>query len=159
MYNKDSKILDVGCGGCALKSYLGAVEYHGSEKDKSISIPKDVKIFYCDIESGLIDIGKYDSIILSEVIEHFEHSKKVILSLKNHINKNGIIIISTPLRYKIHKYTSKIGLTSKEASHEHKSFLGEADIYKLANDCGLVVKEYRRTELWTKQIVVYMIAY
>lgn len=161
MYIKGPKVLDVGCGRCALKYYLGSIEYYGLEKDKSISIIKDVKIFYCDVESDLesdlVDIGKYDSIVLSEIIEHLEHPKKVILNLKNHLDKNGIIIISTsiPLRYKVHRYTSKIGLTSKEASHEHKSFLGKAEIYKLAKDCDLVVKEYRRTELWTKQIVVY----
>ena len=154
---KGKRVLDVGCGRCALRNYIGNVEYFGIERDKGIDVPDKIEIFYHDVETDdLRDIGKYDSIVLCEIIEHFQNPKDVIDKLKRHLNDNGIIIISTsvPFRYKIHKYTSMMGLTSKEASEEHKSLLGKDDIYKFANDCGLIVKSYKRKELWTKQIVV-----
>ena len=156
-YVNGKKVLDVGCGRCSLKKYLGNAEYFGLERDKEIDVPDKGRIFYHDVEADdLNDIGKYDAIVLCEIIEHFQDPKQVVLKLKKHLNENGTIIISTsiPFRYKIHKYTSMIGLTSKEASHEHKSLLGRDDIYKLATEAGLKVKSYSREELWTKQIAV-----
>lgn len=155
-YIHGPKILDVGCGRCSLRDYVKGFEYHGIEKDVSIDVPEGTTIFYCNIEDKIDGIGKYDSIVLSEVIEHLKDPGKAISKLKEHLKENGIIILCTsiPLRYKMHKYTSIIGLTDKEAEDEHKSLLGKKEIYRLAEENGLEVKKYARTELWTKQIAI-----
>ncbi len=156
-YVNGQKVLDIGCGRCALMSYLKNAEYQGIERDRAIDNPNNAKIHYLDIEKDILSsIGKYDSIVLCEIIEHFENPRKVISKLKMHLNKEGTIIISTsiPIRYKIHKYTSIIGLTSREASEDHKSLLGKKELFKLAEDCGLKIMNYAKTELWSKQIIV-----
>ena len=156
-YVKGKKVLDVGCGRCALMSYLENIEYHGLERDKAIDMPSNAKIHYLDIEKDILSsIGRYDSIVLCEIIEHFEDPRKVISKLKEHLNEEGIIIISTsiPIRYKIHRYTSMIGLTSREASEEHKSLLGKKELFKMAEDCSLKIIKYAKTEMGSKQIIV-----
>lgn len=155
-YVKGRKVLDVGCGRCALRKYLGDIEYCGLEKDKSIDVPDGVKIFYKDVEGDLDGIGKYDTIVLCEVIEHIENPRRALINLKQHLNNEGIILISTsiPFRYKIHAYTSKIGITDKEAEHEHKTMLTMEGIYRLANEAGLKVRKYVKTEFWSKQTAI-----
>src|SRR3989344_2139208 len=84
---KCPKVLDVGCGRCALKEYLSNIEYHGLEKDKSIDRPADAAISYCDAERDLSKLGKYDSIVMCEIIEHFSNPAEVSKNLKEHLNK------------------------------------------------------------------------
>ena len=58
-------------------------------KDKLISDLKNIIV-----EKSKLD-GKFDLILMFEVLEHLDDWKKTIKKIKKNLNKNGIIIIST----------------------------------------------------------------
>jgi 2-polyprenyl-3-methyl-5-hydroxy-6-metoxy-1,4-benzoquinol methylase len=45
--------------------------------------------------------GKFDIIFAIELLEHLTHADKLLKSLKNLLNKNGMIIVSLPNEYMI----------------------------------------------------------
>ena len=102
---KNFKILDVGCGGgiiCEPLARLGAKVTGIDFAPNNISAAKihskknKLKINYIhkDVEKSKLD-GKFDLILMFEVLEHLDDWKKTIKKIKKNLNKNGIIIIST----------------------------------------------------------------
>lgn len=103
--NNIKNILDVGVGYGTLLIFSGlnhnanlfAIDNKKYMSDKLI---KDFNINYnlinIEIEKPYYDI-KFDYIILSEVLEHLNFNPIVTLTkLKNMLNKNGILFLSTP---------------------------------------------------------------
>ena len=110
---KNIKILDVGCGGgiiCEPLARLGANVTGIDFAPNNISAAKihskknKLKINYInkDVEKSKLD-GKFDLILMFEVLEHLDDWKKTIKKIKKNLNKNGIIIISTINRNLISK--------------------------------------------------------
>ena len=102
---KNLKILDVGCGGgiiCEPLARLGAkvtgIDFAPNNiKAAKIHSKKNklkIKYIYNDIEKSKLN-GKFDLILMFEVLEHLDNWKKTIKNIKKNLNKNGIIIIST----------------------------------------------------------------
>ncbi len=110
---KNLKILDIGCGGgiiCEPLARLGAIVTGIDFAPNNIKAAKihskksKLKINYIckDIENSKLD-QKFDIILMFEVLEHLDDWKKTIKKIKNNLNKNGIIIISTINRNSISK--------------------------------------------------------
>ncbi len=110
---KNLKILDVGCGGgiiCEPLARLGAKVTGIDFAPNNISAAKihskknKLKINYIhkDVEKSKLD-GKFDLILMFEVLEHLDDWKKTIKKIKKNLNKNGIIIISTINRNSLSK--------------------------------------------------------
>jgi len=110
---KNLKILDVGCGGgiiCEPLARLGAnvtgIDFAPNNiKAANIHSKKNklkIKYIYNDIEKSKL-IGKFDLILMFEVLEHLDNWKKTIKNIKKNLNKNGMIIISTINRNLISK--------------------------------------------------------
>ncbi len=102
---KNLKILDVGCGGgiiCEPLARLGAkvtgIDFVPNNiKAAKIHSKKNklkIKYIYNDIEKSKLN-GKFDLILMFEVLEHLDNWKKTIKNIKKNLNKNGMIIIST----------------------------------------------------------------
>jgi SAM-dependent methyltransferase len=87
--------LDKGCTGAGIdideNSILYAREKLAGEKDV-ILINKD--IYLVDIERDLR--GKFDIVVLKDVIEHIHDQEKLIAKLKNFLNPNGVIFFGFP---------------------------------------------------------------
>ncbi len=110
---KNLKILDVGCGGgiiCEPLARLGAkvtgIDFSPNNIKAAILHSKKNKLkikYICkDVEKSKID-EKFDIILMFEVLEHLDNWKKTIKNIKNNLDKNGIIIISTINRNLISK--------------------------------------------------------
>ncbi len=110
---KNFKILDIGCGGgiiCEPLARLGAKVTGIDFAPNNISAAKihskknKLKINYIhkDVEKSKLD-GKFDLILMFEVLEHLDDWKKTIKKIKKNLNKNGIIIISTINRNSLSK--------------------------------------------------------
>ncbi len=154
---KGRSVLDCGAGRGTLKEYLSShVQYLGIETDDTIDKAPGTNILIADINNLPTLSEKYDHIILSEIIEHLDEPVKVIKTLSTFLTPQGTIIISvsTPFRYKFHGIASKLGLASKEAEEEHQYFPGKKELYELAQQTGLNVTRYKKTELGTKQIAI-----
>lgn len=103
---EDINILDVGCGtGISITMPLGKEGYNilgididnkSIEYAKSYNIYSNVSFKCCGVEE--IE-KKYDIIVASEIIEHIKDPVKFLESLRDKLNDNGIIIITTPNGY------------------------------------------------------------
>lgn len=107
---KKGRILDLGCGGgrnavvSAKQGYkVVAVDYVEKSIDiaqelaKKNNVEKQIS-FYCRDITKLKknEFGKFDYIILQEVIEHIKDYQSVIDFSYESLNKNGKILITTP---------------------------------------------------------------
>jgi len=128
------KILDIGCWDKELKQYIirekmireylnPNVQYVGIDKEHNPD-------YFCDIEKGLSEYiirEKFDIIFLGEVIEHIENHKSLLKDCEKCLSKNGRIILSTPLAWRIQWKT--------DTDHIH-SFT-PLNLRVLADQCGL----------------------
>lgn len=63
---------------------------------KASQVQKDIKFFKLDIETQVKLEKKYDYIVAFEVLEHLKDPIKALINIKKLLNKNGILIFSTP---------------------------------------------------------------
>lgn len=99
LVEKNKKILDVGCASGYLASFLkqkGCI-IDGIDTDKgSIEKAKEYcNAYISDISKEKIE-GKYDVIILGDILEHLVSPDEVLLKLKENLKNDGYIIISIP---------------------------------------------------------------
>jgi len=156
---RDSTILDVGCGQGILGKWLkervdGRVTIHGIDiSPRSVEIARGVldraemvDITRAEELAGILQSGKYDFIILSEVLEHLfwpEHvlkaidefgvpGVKVIVTVPNVLFwKNRLKILRGKFEYK------RRGLMDR--GHIH--FFTWKSFRKMAEECGFAIKE------------------
>jgi 2-polyprenyl-3-methyl-5-hydroxy-6-metoxy-1,4-benzoquinol methylase len=104
---KKLSVLDIGCGAGQISFYLANQGHniHGIDiSQKAVTTCKQTAQFFNlpnarfyvkNIEKNSIS-GKYDLIILSELIEHIKNDHKIIKKLQKNLNKNGLLLITTP---------------------------------------------------------------
>jgi 2-polyprenyl-3-methyl-5-hydroxy-6-metoxy-1,4-benzoquinol methylase len=91
-------VLDVGCGVGFTTNLIAQAGYSvkGIDYNKELIHIAKKRYPYLKFEvadASLYNKGKYDAIVVLEVIEHLKYYKRAI---KNWLNKNGIILLSTP---------------------------------------------------------------
>ena len=98
------KLLDIGCfNGFFVKKMIhegyNAFGIDSNIKSLDYGIQKyklNKRIFNKKVEELIIENEKYNIITMFEVLEHLEYPKDFLLNLKKILEKNGILIISTP---------------------------------------------------------------
>ena len=111
---KNTKILDVGCGGGLVSEGLAKIGATVTGIDfikENINIAKihakknNLKINYIvkNFEKEKIP-SKYDVIIILEVLEHLSNWEEFLKKIKLNLKKNGVLIISTINRNLISKF-------------------------------------------------------
>ena len=102
---KNTKILDIGCGGGLLSepmSRLGAEVYGIDASDKNINVAKqhakenglNIRYFCTSPENFKTKI-KFDVILNMEIIEHVEDVNFFLKSCSNLLKKDGIMFVAT----------------------------------------------------------------
>lgn len=98
-------LLDVGCGTVPFynlyKPYVSSItcadwencEHNVSHVDFFVDLNKDLKI----------KDNSYDTILLTDVLEHIYEPKKLLKQLYNILRKDGVLIINTPFAYWEHE--------------------------------------------------------
>lgn len=98
-FSTDIKIIDIGCGkGSLLKkiSSFGYTNLSGCDYTQ-FSGPHFFNFFQHDCNKSFPeDIGTFDVILCSEVIEHLENPWAFIRNLRSLLNKSGHIFLTTP---------------------------------------------------------------
>lgn len=150
------KILDIGCGAGTLcfyiaskgnsvtgidisKKAINACEM--SAKNLSLASKTSFKVLTFPQE---MPKGKFDVVILTEVLEHLEEDKLALRKIYNLLSKNGIAIISTPSK---NAPLYKLGLLKKfdeRVGHLRRYTMEE--LIKMCSSVGFEVLETRKEE-------------
>ncbi|PIR13745.1 hypothetical protein COV49_01195 [Candidatus Falkowbacteria bacterium CG11_big_fil_rev_8_21_14_0_20_39_10] len=125
----NSRILDIECGqNAVLSKYIEKEdEYYACDYYKKIKNQKVKKYFQIDLnnqELNKIVPHKFDVVFCGEVIEHLFSPDHLMNEVKKILNKDGILILSTPnLAYLPNRIMLLVGM--------HPFFLENSSDYKL----------------------------
>ncbi len=154
------RVLDYGCGAGDLGKFCSPDSYLGFDIDaQTLSIAKEKYPQLNFTNQFPVSDGsneKYDSIILSAVIEHVEDPAALLKMLKKYLNPDGYIVLTTPhpsLGW-AHRLGARFGIFSAEASKEHKALLGKDYINRIASQAKLHIAVYERFLFGANQLVV-----
>ena len=174
---KNLKILDVGCGGgiiCEPLARLGAqvtgldFSPNNIKAAKTHSKKNRLKINYIskDIEKSKLN-GKFDIILMFEVLEHLDDWKKIIKNIKKNLNKNGLIIISTINRNFLSKILAvkiaeNILKWIPKGTHDYNKLIKPEELkiilskenFHFKNIQGLVFNPLHREWKWSKNHMI-----
>lgn len=98
MVEPNKKVLDVACASGYLFPFLKQKGCSVVGIDSNIEYVKEAQkhgeAYLIDITNEVV--GKHDVIILGDILEHLSSPDKVLVSLRENLNKDGYIIISIP---------------------------------------------------------------
>lgn len=140
---KEIKVLDIGSGKGDFLNILGKrFIKEGLEKEKSsILLPSGLRMHYSPLEKFNIKEKKYDMVTLWHVLEHFDDPSAALKLISKLLNKNGVLILSTP-------NTDSIGyrLAREKWYHfdfpYHKNLFNKKSLIYLAKNNDLTVKSF-----------------
>ncbi|MBP7859463.1 class I SAM-dependent methyltransferase [Patescibacteria group bacterium] len=111
--NKEKIILDCGCGtGKTMKMLEQYGKVFGTDFDTDcIQYCNDrgiKNVFKSDLNIKLETNQKFDLIVITDVLEHIEKDKFAFNALVDHLNTNGLIVISVPAHSWMFSYWDKL---------------------------------------------------
>ena len=99
-YNKNRKILDIGCGtGTELKilSRFGQVTALDINQNAvEIAKKNNSQIILADIEKYDLDNNYYDAVCCFDILEHLKKDQEVIKNIFNSLKTNGLFFFTVP---------------------------------------------------------------
>jgi len=102
---QNATVLDVGCGNGIISRGIGMNGYQvygidisekAIEKARSLTTLPNVKFDVISAEQLVADGKRYDAVICSEVLEHLNHPEKLLNTLYQSLNNDGILIVTVP---------------------------------------------------------------
>ena len=98
---------------------------------------------YLDIEKTNISnkIGKFDVILMLDVIEHLNNIGKALVNLKNYMKENTEVIISTPNPFSFNNIARVLLGKKVNTFEDHTVWLDESNFKQLAKRFDFDIKE------------------
>ncbi len=145
-------ILDVGCGAgllCEPLARLGGDVTGVDAAPENIEIAQshayamELNIDYRAGELTQQNLGKFDIVTSMEVIEHVNDPMDFIVTLKQHLHDDGILLLSTPNRTTQSKLllveaAERLGKIPR-GTHNHDKFITPKELTAMLSDAGLSV--------------------
>ena len=91
--NKNSSILDFGCGS---GSFLKRLNNAGYMDLSGVDVPENNNASDCFVITKTIQKRKYDVILMMDVLEHIEDDEAILRKIKLHLKPGGMLILSVP---------------------------------------------------------------
>ena len=99
LVEKNKKVLDVACASGYLADFLKQknclIDGIDIDSEAVKEAQKRCNAYVLDISKDKVP-GKYDIIVLGDILEHLEDPLKILSSLKENLNNDGYIIVSIP---------------------------------------------------------------
>lgn len=171
---KDKKILEVGCGGGILTESLARLHANITAIDLSDELIKVAKQHLCECSpelSSRIDyrmepldihvmdnLGKYDAVVISEVIEHIEEKPAFLTSCVDCLKPGGSVFVTTLNRTPVMWLTGIIlaeyvlNLVPKNTHHWDK-LITPPELIKILNalSCDTIMVRGCIYEFWSNK--------
>ncbi len=154
--NRKKKILDIGCGVGTIDLYLAKekkdvvgidLSQNGikiaRKNMKKFGLSRKLRFIVTNFPN-VIPKGRFDLIICSEVLEHLTQDKLAVMKIKGLLNKNGVVVASSPSKY---APLYKMGLLQKfdsDVGHLRRYTL--ESYTQLFKSVGFQVLETKKTE-------------
>ncbi len=145
-------ILDVGCGRGFLLKKLKAVAEDGTQlygldiSPKLVEIAKsnvpDAQIVVGDAEALPYENGMFDTIFMTEALEHMLDFKKALSEIARVLKPGGTFIVTVPNRdWASYEFYDKIRNHNLQPVDDH--YFRYSEIASLLTDAGLIIKRER----------------
>lgn len=105
-YFKGGQLIDLGCLDSLVpiyakemypKSDIWGLDYSHAAIDAMAELRPDIIWIYGDVYNTELPSGKFDYVVLGEVLEHLDDPKRAVNEAFRILKKGGILAISTPL--------------------------------------------------------------
>jgi len=149
----NKKVMEIGCGTGDLLAYLKPKIGYGVDISSKMIINAQKKyggrknLHFSTVNPK----GKFDYVVMSDVIEHLRDPKKVIGEISTFMDKNSIFIctMANPIWEPVLFLAEKLGLKMPEGPHNRISYKKIKDI---VNDAGLEIIKHDYTLLMPVRI-------
>ena len=163
------KVLDAGCGYGELLDYVPAHVHSVTLLDRSPErLPRlqtrlssgtvEAKFLLGDIAAGKIVLppASFDTVVMAALLEHLKIPAAALRETRRLLKPGGNLVLTTPtpLGGRLHAWGSHLGLTYREAAHEHEGFFDYEGLKSLLNEHGLTCQLYETFLLGMNQLVV-----
>ncbi len=163
------KILDIGCG------YGELLEHLGSEVDSVVLVDRSPerqarveeklakqavrgRFVRGDIEQGNLALTRasFDTVVMAALLEHLKMPGNALREIQRLLEPGGRLLLTTPtpLGGWIHKISSYLGLTYREAAQEHERFYARTSLISLLEIHGFEVQLFKSFLFGLNQFVV-----
>ena len=145
-YSKGNTLLEVGVGtgdllatALELQYNVDAVEIVPSSAQRVANM-LDIPVHNCDFLQYQSS-KKYDIIIMGDVIEHIINPKQALLKVKELLNENGALWLSTPNYESAFSRMHKLDDAMWRVCN-HLTYFSYQGFQVLAEKCGFIIQEY-----------------
>lgn len=157
------EVLDLGCGYSVLaRTFDNLPRYVGVDQAEAPlsylrSHHPNYEFVQRDLNNDLLLLdSKFDTIVMSAIIEHLKNPEHIISQLPEYLKVDGTVLLTTPTPFGglVHTLGAYVGLFYREAQQEHEAFFDLQDLRRLFEQNGLYVAHYERFLLGGNQLVI-----
>jgi SAM-dependent methyltransferase len=99
---KDSLVLDAGAGNQPYRKHFGHCRYEAADFQK-VDKTYAKSTYVCDLAHIPVEDGRFDAVILSQVMEHLPDPLLVLQELRRVLKPGGVLFYSGPLWFEEHE--------------------------------------------------------
>jgi 2-polyprenyl-3-methyl-5-hydroxy-6-metoxy-1,4-benzoquinol methylase len=156
-------VLDLGCGGGQLISYLGPGQTYTGVDWRADTIHR-LRVRYPQHEFYQRDLDceplvlprRFDTIVLLAVLEHLQSPTTLLAQLREALKPGGCVVMTSPSGWGnwIHKLGARVGLFSQAAADEHYHIYSRTSLAALLQPHGVSLTVFRPFLLGANQLFV-----
>lgn len=139
---RNCTVLDV-----APQDWNGAKEFFKKSKIETLDIDEKSNATYiADItvnNSNIIESGKYDVVVFTEVLEHTLNPFSAINEIYRILKQNGVLVMTTPFNFRIHNPLPDCWRFSEHGLKELCKQFSKVDIVENGKDHFLFPVQYK----------------